>query len=116
MNIQEAAKDYAKCEDKNGEESICTSDAEAFEDGAEWQRRRAIEAHWKCCPNLSKDNDQMCRYLGDCDWKCQYMNDFINKILKNVSYMEREKDALERPKRLLHCESNMSHLLFSKTF
>lgn len=41
---------------------------------------KAIEAHWKSCPNLSKDNDQMCKHLADCDRKCLYMNEFINQL------------------------------------
>lgn len=42
--------------------------------------KEAIEAHWRCCPRLSKDNDRMCDHLRDCDRQCPYMNDFINKI------------------------------------
>lgn len=42
--------------------------------------QKAIEAHWKCCPNLSKDNERMCKHLGDCDRNCLYMNDFIKRI------------------------------------
>lgn len=44
------------------------------------ERQKAIVAHWKCCPNLSKDNDRMCNHQTDCNQKCQYMNDFINQI------------------------------------
>lgn len=39
MTIQEAAKEYAKGIDLvKGDESICISDAEAFEAGARWMR------------------------------------------------------------------------------
>lgn len=39
MKIREAAKEYSKGIDLvKGEESICVSDAEAFEDGAKWMR------------------------------------------------------------------------------
>lgn len=40
----------------------------------------AINAHWKCCPNLSKGNDKMCKHLADCDQKCLYMTEFINQL------------------------------------
>lgn len=43
-------------------------------------KNKAIEAHWKCCPNLSKDNDQMCKHQVDCARKCLYMNEFINQL------------------------------------
>ena len=42
--------------------------------------QKAIETHWKCCPNLSKDNDQMCKHQTDCDRKCLYMTEFINQL------------------------------------
>lgn len=39
MKIREAAEEYAKGEDLiKGEESICVSDVEAFEDGAKWMQ------------------------------------------------------------------------------
>lgn len=39
QTIKEAAKEYAKGTDLvKGEESICISDTEAFEDGAIWMR------------------------------------------------------------------------------
>lgn len=45
-----------------------------------YMKQKSIEAHWKCCPNLSKDNDRMCNHLADCDRKCPYMNEFINQL------------------------------------
>lgn len=60
---------------------FCAKDLEdAFIASAEWHKQKAIELHWKCCPNLSKDNDQMCKHLADCDRKCLYMNEFINQL------------------------------------
>lgn len=53
---------------------------DAFVAGAEWCKQKAIEAHWKCCPNLSKDNDQMCKHLADCNRQCLYMTEFINQL------------------------------------
>lgn len=53
----------------------------AFIAGAERERLKAIEAHWKCCPNLSKDNDRICNHLADCDRQCLYMNEFIYQLL-----------------------------------
>lgn len=52
----------------------------SFIAGAEWQQQKAIEAHWKCCPNLSKDNNQMCKHLTDCNRQCLYMTEFINQL------------------------------------
>lgn len=43
-------------------------------------KQKTIEAHWKCCPNLSKDNDQMCEHLTDCNRQCLYMTEFINQL------------------------------------
>ena len=44
------------------------------------ERRKAIEAHWKSCPNLSKDNDRMCNHSFDCDQNCEYMKSFIRLL------------------------------------
>lgn len=52
----------------------------AFKAGAEWERQKAIEAHWKCCPNLSKDNGSMCKHLADCNRECPYMDEFIDQL------------------------------------
>lgn len=42
MKIREAAKEYSKGIDLvKGEESICVSDAEAFEAGAKWQAKQS---------------------------------------------------------------------------
>ncbi|RHU31000.1 hypothetical protein DXD68_04195 [Parabacteroides sp. TM07-1AC] len=43
-------------------------------------KEKAIKAHWKCCHNLSKDNDQMCKHQTDCDRKCLYMTEFVNQL------------------------------------
>lgn len=53
---------------------------EAVKIKEEEMKLKAIEAHWKCCPNLSKDNDRMCNHLTDCDRQCFYMNEFINQL------------------------------------
>lgn len=45
-------------------------------------RDKAIEAHRKSCPDLSKGNDRMCRHLSDCDMDCKYMNEFIDELDK----------------------------------
>lgn len=62
------------------DELICLSESGAREKGKEEMKKKAIDAHCKCCPNLSKDNDRMCKHLGDCNMECQYMNDFINQL------------------------------------
>lgn len=44
QTIKEAAKEYAKGMDLyKDEESVCISDAEAFEDGAKWMREVIIK-------------------------------------------------------------------------
>lgn len=79
--LQQAAKAYQKKEHEMWSgKGMATELQKSFVAGAEWCKQKAIEAHWKCCPNLSKDNDRMCKHLGDCDRKCLYMNDFINQI------------------------------------
>lgn len=50
------------------------------ETAEEEMKEKAIEAHWKCCPNLSKDNDRMCKHQTDCDQKCLYMTEFVNQL------------------------------------
>jgi hypothetical protein len=55
--------------------------ANGFNEGVTYERRKAIEAHWKSCPNLSKDNDQMCKHKSDFDRNCPYIKGFINKLL-----------------------------------
>ena len=40
---------------------------------AEWERQKAINAHFKSCPNLSKGYDRMCNNSFDCDQNCEYM-------------------------------------------
>lgn len=54
---------------------------EDFKAGVEWEMAEAINAHWKSCPNLSKDNDLMCNHSLDCNQKCEYMRSFI-RLLK----------------------------------
>lgn len=43
---------------------------------------KAINAHWKSCPNLSGDNDRMCNHSFDCDQNCEYMKSFIKSLEK----------------------------------
>ncbi len=43
---------------------------------------KAINAHWKSCPNLSGDNDRMCNHSFDCDQNCEYMKSFIKSLGK----------------------------------
>lgn len=52
----------------------------AIEMAEDEMKQKAIETHRKCCPNLSKDNDLMCKHLADCDRKCLYMTEFINHL------------------------------------
>lgn len=60
---------------------ICEFDFKAgFKAGAEWERVEAINAHWKSCPKLSKDNDRMCNHSCDCDQNCEYMKSFIRLL------------------------------------
>lgn len=56
------------------------SEKDGLEKGEEMMKVKAIEAHWKTCPNLSKDNDRTCRHLADCDRNCLYMNEFKSNI------------------------------------
>lgn len=49
-------------------------------EGMDYMKHKAIEAHRKCCPNLSKDYDQMCKHLTDCNRQCLYMTEFINQL------------------------------------
>lgn len=48
----------------------------------DYMKQKSIEAHWKCCPSLSKDNDLMCKHQTDCDRKCLYMTAFVNQLLE----------------------------------
>lgn len=43
---------------------------------------KAINAHWKSCPNLSGDNDRMCNHSFDCDQNCEYMKSFVKSLEK----------------------------------
>lgn len=54
----------------------------SFVAGAEWERQKAINAHLRSCPNLSKDNDWMCNHSFDCDQNCEYMKSFISLLGK----------------------------------
>lgn len=76
QTVEEAAVEYVK--------STSTCYVESFIAGAEWRskimRQEVIEAHWICCPHLSKDNDRMCNHSSDCDRYCSYMNEFINQL------------------------------------
>jgi hypothetical protein len=49
---------------------------------AEWERQKAINAHFKSCPNLSKGYDRMCNNSFDCDQNCEYMKSFISLLGK----------------------------------
>lgn len=51
-----------------------------YNQGMDYMKQKAIEAHWKSCPNLSKDNDRMCNHSRDCDRNCPYMNGFIHQL------------------------------------
>lgn len=50
--------------------------------GAEWERQKAINAHFESCPNLSKGYDRMCNNSFDCDQNCEYMKSFISLLGK----------------------------------
>lgn len=82
MEIFEEA--YQKAVKQNGCNAGETFALSMFQSGADDSKDRikhkSIEAHWKCCPNLSKDNDQMCRHLADCNRECLYMTEFINQL------------------------------------
>lgn len=79
--LQQAAKAYQEeYHDIWTGKGMATELQKTFITGAEWERLKAIDAHWKCCPNLSKDNDRMCNHQVDCDRKCLYMNEFINQL------------------------------------
>lgn len=52
---------------------------------------KAINAHWKSCPNLSRDNDQMCNHLFDCGQNCEYMKSFIKSLEKIKVNQEKDK-------------------------
>ncbi|RGT93948.1 hypothetical protein DWX02_13580 [Parabacteroides distasonis] len=54
--------------------------ADGFNEGVTYERQKAIEAHWKSCPNLSKDNDRMCNHSFDCTQNCEYMRSFIRLL------------------------------------
>ena len=57
----------------NGISAIKEMIASGFKSGAEWERAEAINAHWKSCPKLTKDNDRMCNHSFDCNQNCEYM-------------------------------------------
>ena len=80
QTVEKAAVEYVK--------STSTCYVESFIAGAEWRskimRQEVIEAHWKCCPNLSKDNDLMCNHSLDCNQKGEYMKSFI-KLLEEYT-------------------------------
>lgn len=56
------------------------SEKDGLEKGKEIMRAKAIEAHRKTCRDLSKNNDNMCMNLFDCDRKCLYMTEFTTNI------------------------------------
>lgn len=85
QDVEEAAKEYlSQFPWEEGYElasHICEFDFKAgFKAGAECERQKAINAHWKICPNLSKDNDRMCNHSFDCDQNCEYMKSFIRLL------------------------------------
>ena len=83
--IEKAAKEYlSQLPWEEGYElasHICEFDFKAgFIAGAEWERQKAINAHFESCPNLSKYNDRMCNNSFDCDQNCEYMKSFIRLL------------------------------------
>lgn len=74
MNIHEAAKEYAKGVDRTGEESICVSDAEAFEAGAKWQASLGVMDGIDLNDNVS---------IELTEWGATYLN--AANIFKNAT-------------------------------
>lgn len=92
QTIEEAAKEYlSQLPWEEGDKlayHICEFDFKAgFKSGAEWERAEAINAHWKSCPKLSKDNDRMCNHSFDCNQNCEYMRSFI-RLLRGIVLTE----------------------------
>ena len=78
QTVEEAAHLFAESRSSG---SAFPAYYQGFIAGAEWEMAEAINAHWKSCPNLSKDNDLMCEHSLDCNQKCEYMRSFI-RLLK----------------------------------
>lgn len=55
----------------------------------------AISAHQKSCPNLSRDNDQMCNHSFDCDQNCEYMKSFI-KLLEKIKVNQGKDKSIKK--------------------
>ena len=97
QTIEDAAKDYAIGKTffrKNvlkevDDDYVLRKDncREDFKAGVEWEMAEAINAHWKSCPNLSKDNDRMCNQMNDCNQNCEYMRSFI-RLLRGIVLTE----------------------------
>lgn len=56
---------------------------------------KVINAHWKSCPSLSRDNDQMCNHLFDCDQNCEYMKSFI-KLLEKIKVNQGKDKSIKK--------------------
>lgn len=91
QTVEEAAKDYAigktffrknVLKEVDADDYVLRKDncREDFKAGVEWEMAEAINAHWKSCPNLSKDNDRMCNQMNDCNHNCEYMRSFIRLL------------------------------------
>ncbi|WP_373147709.1 hypothetical protein [Parabacteroides distasonis] len=91
QTVEEAAKDYAigktffrknVLKEVDADDYVLRKDdcREDFKAGVEWEMAEAINAHWKSCPNLSKDNDRMCNQMNDCNQNCEYMRSFIRLL------------------------------------
>lgn len=74
------AFEYRRIEGHVGQDMAFPAYYQGFIAGVEWEMAEAINAHWKSCPNLSKDNDRMCNQMNDCNQNCEYMRSFIRLL------------------------------------
>ena len=89
QTVEEAAHLFAESRSSG---SAFPAYYQGFIAGAEWEMAEAINAHWKSCPNLSKDNDRMCNQMNDCNQNCEYMRSFI-RLLRGIVLTEPSREG-----------------------
>nr|DAJ00373.1 MAG TPA: hypothetical protein [Bacteriophage sp.]DAL67105.1 MAG TPA: hypothetical protein [Bacteriophage sp.]DAR34620.1 MAG TPA: hypothetical protein [Caudoviricetes sp.] len=89
QTVEEAAHFFAESRSSG---SAFPAYYQGFIAGAEWEMAEAINAHWKSCPNLSKDNDRMCNQMNDCNQNCEYMRSFI-RLLRGIVLTEPSREG-----------------------